>query len=705
MKNPLNSDIATSQPPSSGSALLSVPPKTMSTTIGLVITLGLSACAPTTEQTSEELNNPVPVEAQILGFKHSAIEHRYLDGKNDDLLTAGLGLTGLQSHIPPRIVDPQKPTAAELRRLAIYTNYRAIVSTANSNGYGRLYGPDFHSSTPQQPVSGHEYHSSILNNDNSVAANIVIQIPDGFDRSAPCIVAAPSSGSRGVWGAIATAGDWGLRKSCAVVYTDKGTGTGFRYLDDGQGYNKQGILVDSLEGRPETSSDGKNDSDKKDFRVEVKHAHSGANPEKNWGNFTLQSVKMAFYVLNKHHAFNSKTDRTTKQKNIQEKFYTRTSTRVIASSISNGGNSVLKAAENDNAQWLDAVVASEPTISIDPEFSYQVESSRLPYEGRARNILENSNAFAQLLPCALLTKDYALPSVFSPALAAQQKQQTQRCENLSKAGRIKGSDTQALAQSALNKLQSMGLETNYNLQAFSAVSQIWESIAVNYSNAYGGFSVDDNLCGFQFTYQQQGVASSTPQEIRQKLYGLSSGISNTAGIALQYIDPVQEKPTPLDPYYAGLQCLADKYQETRIQTGLAEVRFDGDLQQKPTIILQGLNDSLVAANHNARAYMVYRNTKYPTRDNVRYYEVDKAQHFDALLGLPEFSNQLIPLHYYYEQALELMWRHLEHGSVLPPSQRIIPEAASAGKPATLPNIEAQAGAQAIHFKAGTMTAP
>ena len=35
---------------------------------------------------------------------------------------------------------------------------------------------------------------------------------------------ATSSGSRGVYGAIST-GEWGLKKGCAVAYTDKGAGT------------------------------------------------------------------------------------------------------------------------------------------------------------------------------------------------------------------------------------------------------------------------------------------------------------------------------------------------------------------------------------------------------------------------------------------------------------------------------------------------
>src|SRR5207247_3322984 len=33
-------------------------------------------------------------------------------------------------------------------------------------------------------------------------------------------------------------------------------------------------------------------------RFAFKHAHSGRNPEKDWGTFTLQAVQFGFYVLN-----------------------------------------------------------------------------------------------------------------------------------------------------------------------------------------------------------------------------------------------------------------------------------------------------------------------------------------------------------------------------------------------------------------------
>ena len=52
---------------------------------------------------------------------------------------------------------------------------------------------------------------------------MMVQIPDTFDPTNPASSPRTSSGSRGVYGAIGTAGEWGLKHGCAVAYTDKGT--------------------------------------------------------------------------------------------------------------------------------------------------------------------------------------------------------------------------------------------------------------------------------------------------------------------------------------------------------------------------------------------------------------------------------------------------------------------------------------------------
>src|ERR687887_299882 len=59
--------------------------------------------------------------------------HTHYDGVTNDLLTAGLGKTGLAG-APPGFVDPVHPTAEELRRSAIYNNYRALVDITSAGG-------------------------------------------------------------------------------------------------------------------------------------------------------------------------------------------------------------------------------------------------------------------------------------------------------------------------------------------------------------------------------------------------------------------------------------------------------------------------------------------------------------------------------------------------------------------------------------------
>ena len=63
------------------------------------------------------------------------------DGVGDDLLTAGVGKSGLLAGGALPILSAT-PTAAELRKLAIVNNYRALVDNTAGGGFGTLYGPN-----------------------------------------------------------------------------------------------------------------------------------------------------------------------------------------------------------------------------------------------------------------------------------------------------------------------------------------------------------------------------------------------------------------------------------------------------------------------------------------------------------------------------------------------------------------------------------
>src|SRR6202007_2227339 len=90
------------------------------------------------------------------------ILHTHYDGITNDLLTAGLGALGLQNNTPPGVSNP--PTVAELRRLAIYNNYRARGAISQGGGFTVLYGPNVKpDGTAQDPathpglIAGDEY--------------------------------------------------------------------------------------------------------------------------------------------------------------------------------------------------------------------------------------------------------------------------------------------------------------------------------------------------------------------------------------------------------------------------------------------------------------------------------------------------------------------------------------------------------------------
>ena len=288
----------------------------------------------------------------------------HYDGTSNDLLTAGLGASGLGSATPPPVSNP--PSAEELRRLAIWNNYRALIDPTPGGGYGLLYGPtataDGEVRNPQGTIPGWEALALARDDgrgdDPAATITVMVQIPDGYDPAHGCIITAPSSGSRGIYGAIATAGEWGLKHDCAVAYTDKGTGTGAHDLHNDTVNLLRGERADAKAAGAESNFTARLTEEQRTafdathpYRFAFKHAHSQVNPEADWGRDVLQAIEFAFYVLNlklspgQPHAINKRN------------------TLVIASSVSNGGGASLRAAEQDEHHLIDGVAVSEPNVN------------------------------------------------------------------------------------------------------------------------------------------------------------------------------------------------------------------------------------------------------------------------------------------------------------------------------------------------------
>ncbi|HVE52101.1 MAG TPA: 3-hydroxybutyrate oligomer hydrolase family protein, partial [Ramlibacter sp.] len=112
--------------------------------------------------------------------------------QGQDLLTGGLGKAGLESAVAPLYADSSQPTALELRRNALYSNYRAILDPTSAGGYGRMYGPNIRAdgtvTTEAGLIPGRESIASLDDGTGRKRVVMAVQVPDSFDPAAPCLV-------------------------------------------------------------------------------------------------------------------------------------------------------------------------------------------------------------------------------------------------------------------------------------------------------------------------------------------------------------------------------------------------------------------------------------------------------------------------------------------------------------------------------------
>ena len=330
---------------------------------------------------------------------------------SQDLLTAGLGKTGLLSAAAPAYADPLNPTALEIRRNTIYSNYRGLVDATAGGGFGTLYGPNVDANgnvtASEGLIPGREYVAVLDDAAGKKRVTIAVQIPDSFNAASPCIVLGPSSGSRGVYGAIATSGEWGLKKGCAVALTDAGKGIGLYDLSDDSVNKIDGTRATRANaGVLATFAADLGDAARAAYnavfpnRLALKQVHSQLNPEKDWGNDTLAAARFAFYALNDRYGTAGKV-----------KPFNADNTLVIAGSISNGGAAVLRAAEQDSDGLIDGVVAGEPVTELPTTSGYGITFAGAAVTGYGKKLADVTTYGNVYQPCAALAAGAAMSEI------------------------------------------------------------------------------------------------------------------------------------------------------------------------------------------------------------------------------------------------------------------------------------------------------
>jgi hydroxybutyrate-dimer hydrolase len=683
-----------------------------------------------------------------------------------DLLTAGLGKTGLGG-AAPGFADPLNPTVLELRRRAIYTNYRGVVDITAAGGFGSLYGPnvaiDGTVTTSEGLIPGKEFLAYADDGTGKKNVTLLVQIPATFDKTKPCIVAGPSSGSRGVFGAIGTAGEWGLKHGCAVAYTDAGKGTGYHDLMADQ--------VDLIDGRlVARATAGTAAHFAADLfgsalaafnaatpnRIAYKHIHSQQNPEKDWGRNVLDSIRLAFWALNEEY---SPMDVASGQK-------TRTivpaNTTVIASSISNGGAESLQAAEQDTEGLIDGVAVAEPNAQPGSMNGVSVTFAGGAVANAGKPLIDYFTYRMLFEPCASISAGAQAatgvrPGWFGFGTAPLGSALTQvggvelqtiaanRCQSLADKGLITGSTTAQQADAALAKMQAYGWpDPNNNALHASHYRLADMYVAFGYVVAYGKFSVGDNLCGFSLANVDATGHVAAQAATKTQLFATSTGLNTGADViyndsvggARLYHLGVSPSTNRMDGALDGELCMRSMVtgidmvtsaavsgpalaNSQRVQAGLHDVLLNGNLRQKPVIMVAGRSDTLVPVNHSERAYLAFNSKVEGAGSNLHYYEIMNGQHFDAFLpnaangGVQGYDTLFVPVHYYFLKSMDLMYAKLTSGASLPPSQVVrttprggVPGAAPAITVANVPPIAATpAVANAITANAGFSVIP
>jgi hydroxybutyrate-dimer hydrolase len=539
----------------------------------------------------------------------------------DDLLSAGLGLEGLRAALQP-FANAEAPTPAELRRRAIHASWQGIADLGPLGGYGELYGG-------VARVPGREYQVFARIRGAQSPHRILVQIPDAFDANARCLVVTAASGSRGIYGAIALAGAWGLPRGCAVAYTDKGAGTGYFDCATATGCALDGTRAYAddaeLEFVPPMWQSGSG--------IAVKHAHSGENPEANWGACVLQAARFGLEMLDR--AF------------PQLAPFTPDNTRIIAVGLSNAGGAVLQAAGIDDEAMLSGVVAVAPNIHVARRSS--------------RPLYNYATEAALLMPAALTDARFdAIP--FARVEGQPPAAWKARGTTLREAGML---DTQSTAAEALERLHAAGwTDAALATAASTTAFDMWRALAATYASAYARTRVGKMPGGFRFAaHDEAGKLRAPTLSESAAWWSDAAGIPPGAGV---FLDETA-LPDAADPAFTGLRHLRGLWTGKNalamtVRVSIAATAARLPRSDLPIWIIHGADDGLLPVTFSAKPYMTW------LRNNGRtpvYWPIRHVQHFDAWLALPGFGDRYVPLLPYAYFALDRMWSHLVEGAALP----------------------------------------
>ncbi|MBK8284654.1 MAG: hypothetical protein IPK97_07030 [Ahniella sp.] len=236
-------------------------------------------------------------------------------------------------------------------------------------------------------------------------------------------------------------------------------------------------------------------------------------------------------------------------------------------------------------------------------------------------------------------------------------------------GWVRGNTPVEQARLARGRLAMRGMTDDAQvwaglIQAFD----LWRAVVAGYAQAYARVGVEQPVCGYRYAMldadRQPRVATRAERSL---WWSDASGLPPAAGV--QMIDTLAEGD---DPALPGLLCLHalrrandDPLAETMRQS-LTATR--ASTQPKvPVLVVHGTVDSLVLMAQTGQAYVAAARRQAVTA--IGFWEVRRAQHFDAFVNLPAMAGKVQPLLPPAFEALDQMRAHLDGGPF--PADRVI----------------------------------
>jgi len=303
---------------------------------------------------------------------------------------------------------------------------------------------------------------------------------------------------------------------------------------------------------------------------------------------------------------------------------------------------VLQALEADRGRFFDGAVVSEPNVLV----------------AGAPTLFDYGTLHALLQPCAILAEDLAtVPLGF--AVTAGGARHRAWCSRLAADGLVAGDDTAAQAADARRRLAATGIDpAALRLGAINLQLNLWTAVTATYAQGYLRRSPADPACGIGFAaLDPAGRPRALTDAERLALFADGTGIAPTAGIQV-----LADGDAGRALSYETARCLRDLVPDADPAARKAEVK--GRTGKRPVMVLHGRADALVPIAHTSRAYIT---RAAPHNPLLRFVEVARGQHFDALLALPGMRPGHVAMQPAVDRALDDVRGYLGSGAPLPPS--------------------------------------